>query len=433
MSLISTATSGLMSSQVVMNMIGQNVANATTEGYSRQTAQLSSTTDGGVTVSSISRVVDQYLNTQLWNATSDVGYDTSYSEYISATEELLSSDSMGIDTLLDDFYSALSAASSSPDDDTLREAVLSSAEALANGFNWLSESLNDQYSSINEQLATSVSSVNDLSSTIAELNQQIITLQAQGGDTSSLEDSRDQAVTELSELIAVDVTEQADGSYTLTLGQGQPLVSGSTAATLSLNNGDVSLQYNSQTFSVSDDVGGNIGGLLDYVSEVLEPTLSALNEQATSIADEFNALQTSGYDLDSESGSALFTYSSSNAAGSLALADDFTTDDLAFSDSATSGSSNNNNLLLMLDLQEDQSDSYSTLLADVAIQSSAISATLSANTELVDSVESSISSTSGVNSDEEAANLLIYQAAYEANAKVITVAGELFDTLMSMF
>lgn len=433
MSLISTATSGLMSSQVVMNMIGQNVANATTEGYSRQTAQLSSTSDGGVTVSSISRVVDQYLNTQLWNATSDVGYDTSYSEYISATEELLSSDSMGIDTLLDDFYSALSAASSSPDDDTLREAVLSSAEALANGFNWLSESLNDQYSSINEQLATSVSSVNDLSSTIAELNQQIITLQAQGGDTSSLEDSRDQAVTELSELIAVDVTEQADGSYTLTLGQGQPLVSGSTAATLSLNNGDVSLQYNSQTFSVSDDVGGNIGGLLDYVSEVLEPTLSALNEQATSTADEFNALQTSGYDLDSESGSALFTYSSSNAAGSLALADDFTTDDLAFSDSATSGSSNNNNLLLMLDLQEDQSDSYSTLLADVAIQSSAISATLSANTELVDSVESSISSTSGVNSDEEAANLLIYQAAYEANAKVITVAGELFDTLMSMF
>jgi len=433
MSLISTATSGLMSSQVVMNMIGQNVANATTEGYSRQTAQLSSTSDGGVTVSSISRVVDQYLNTQLWNATSDVGYDTSYSEYISATEELLSSDSMGIDTLLDDFYSALSAASSSPDDDTLREAVLSSAEALANGFNWLSESLNDQYSSINEQLATSVSSVNDLSSTIAELNQQIITLQAQGGDTSSLEDSRDQAVTELSELIAVDVTEQADGSYTLTLGQGQPLVSGSTAATLSLNNGDVSLQYNSQTFSVSDDVGGNIGGLLDYVSEVLEPTISALNEQATSIADEFNALQTSGYDLDSESGSALFTYSSSNAAGSLALADDFTTDDLAFSDSATSGSSNNNNLLLMLDLQEDQSDSYSTLLADVAIQSSAISATLSANTELVDSVESSISSTSGVNSDEEAANLLIYQAAYEANAKVITVAGELFDTLMSMF
>jgi flagellar hook-associated protein 1 FlgK len=433
MSLISTATSGLMASQVVLNMIGQNVANATTDGYSRLTAQLSSSSSGGVTVDSISRVVDQYLNTQLWSATSDVGYSTSYSESISATESLLSSDTMGIDTLLDSFYSALSSASSTPDDDASREEVLSTAEALANGFNWLSENLNDQYSSINEQLDSSVTSVNDLTSTIADLNAQIVALQSQGGDTSSLEDSRDSAVTDLSELMEVSVTEQSDGSYTLTLGQGQPLVSGSTAATLSLDNGDVSLQYGSQTFDVSDDVGGSIGGLLDYESDVLDPTLSTLNELAATVADQLNALQASGYDLDGNSGSDLFTYDSSNAAGSLAVSSSMTNDGLAFSDSATSGSNNNSNLLLMLDLQEDQSDTYSSLVSDVAIQSSSATAMLTANTELVDSVSSSISSNSGVNSDEEAANLLTYQAAYEANAKVVTIAGELFDTLMSMF
>jgi flagellar hook-associated protein 1 FlgK len=433
MSLISTATSGLMASQVVLNMIGQNVANATTDGYSRLTAQLSSSSSGGVTVDSISRVVDQYLNTQLWSATSDVGYSTSYSESISATESLLSSDTMGIDTLLDSFYSALSSASSTPDDDASREEVLSTAEALANGFNWLSENLNDQYSSINEQLDSSVTSVNDLTSTIADLNAQIVALQSQGGDTSSLEDSRDSAVTDLSELMEVSVTEQSDGSYTLTLGQGQPLVSGSTAATLSLDNGDVSLQYGSQTFDVSDDVGGSIGGLLDYESDVLDPTLSTLNELAATVADQLNALQASGYDLDGNSGSDLFTYDSSNAAGSLAVSSSMTNDGLAFSDSATSGSNNNSNLLLMLDLQEDQSDTYSSLVSDVAIQGSSATAMLTANTELVDSVSSSISSNSGVNSDEEAANLLTYQAAYEANAKVVTIAGELFDTLMSMF
>nr|WP_321272594.1 flagellar hook-associated protein FlgK [uncultured Tolumonas sp.] len=433
MSLISTATSGLMSSQVVLNMIGQNVANATTEGYSRLTAQLSSNSAGGVTVDSITRVVDQYLNTQLWSATSDVGYSTSYSENITSTESLLSSDTMGIDTLLDSFYSALSSASSTPDDDASREAVLSSAEALANGFNWLSENLNDQYSSINEQLDSSVTSVNDLTSTIATLNAQIVALKQQGGDTSSLEDSRDQAVTDLSDLIAVNVSEQSDGSYTLTLGQGQPLVSGSTAATLSLDNGEISLQYGSQTFSVNDDAGGSIGGLLDYETDVLTPTISALNDLAATIADEFNTLQASGYDADGNSGSALFTYDSSNAAGTLTVSSSITSDDLAFSDSATSGSNNNSNLLLMLDLQEDQSDTYSAMVSDVAIQSSSASATLTANTELVDSVTSSIASTSGVSSDEEAANLLTYQAAYEANAKVITVASELFDTLMSMF
>nr|WP_321241441.1 flagellar hook-associated protein FlgK [uncultured Tolumonas sp.] len=433
MSLISTATSGLMSSQVVLNMIGQNVANATTDGYSRLTAQLSSNSDGGVTVDSITRVVDQYLNTQLWSATSEVGYATSYSENITSTESLLSSDTMGIDTLLDSFYSALSAASSTPDDDASREAVLSSAEALANGFNWLSENLNDQYSSINEQLDSSVTSVNDLTSTIATLNEQIVALKQQGGDTSSLEDSRDQAVTDLSDLLEVNVSEQSDGSYTLTLGQGQPLVSGSTAATLSLDNGEIALQYGSQTFSVGDDAGGSIGGLIDYETDVLTPTLSALNDLAATIADEFNSLQTSGYDIDGDSGSALFTYDSSNAAGTLAVSSSITSDDLAFSDSATSGSNNNANLLLMIDLQEDQSDTYSSMVSDVAIQSSSASATLTANTELVDSVTSSIASNSGVSSDEEAANLLTYQAAYEANAKVITVASELFDTLMSMF
>jgi flagellar hook-associated protein 1 len=433
MSLISTATSGLMASQVVLNMIGQNVANATTDGYSRLTAQLSSNSSGGVTVDSISRVVDQYLNTQLWSATSDVGYSTSYSESISAAESLLSSDSMGIDTLLDNFYSALSTASSTPDDGATREEVLTTAASLANGFNWLSENLTYQYNSIDEQLDSSVTSVNDLTSTIADLNAQIVALQNQGGDTSSLEDSRDSAVTDLAELIEVNVTEQSDGSYSITMGQGQPLVSGNSAATMSLDNGDVSLQYGSQTFDVSDDVGGSIGGLLDYENDVLDPTLSSLNDLAATVADQLNSLQTSGYDLDGNSGTALFTYDSSNAASSLAVSSSVTSDGLAFSDSATSGSNNNGNLLLMLDLQGDQSDTYSSLVSDVAIKSSSASATLSANKDLVDSVTSSISSNSGVNSDEEAANLLTYQAAYEANAKVITVASELFDTLMSMF
>lgn len=434
MSLISTATSGLMSSQVVLNMIGQNVANATTDGYSRLTATLSTTSDGGVTVSSISRVVDEYLNSQLWSASSETGYYTSYSEYLSATETLLSSDTMGIDTLLDDYYSALSAASSSPDDDTLRQAVLSAAESLVSGFNYLYENLNTQYASVNEQLDSSVDSVNELTTTIAELNEAIVALQAQGGDTSSLEDSRDSAITELAEMMEIDVTEQSDGSYSVTLSQGQPLVSGSTAATLNLeSDGSLSLSYHQQTYSVGEDVGGTIGGLQDYLSEVLEPTLTTLNELAASIADDFNSLQSSGYNLDGDSGSALFTYDSDNAAGSLAITDNFTTDDLAFSGSSTAGSSDNTNLLLMLDLQEDEVDSYSSLVADIATQSSAASSALTAYSEQVDSVESSISSTSGVNSDEEAANLLTYQAAYEANAKVITVASELFDTLMNMF
>lgn len=433
MSLISVASSGLMATQIAMNTVSENVANTTTDGYSRKTTTLTATSDGGVAATSINRVSSSYLNTQLWNASSDSGYYTEYSEYLSSMEDTLSSDTMSIDTLLDDFYTALSAASSDPDDDSLRQTAVSSAESVATGFNWISDNLNDQFDSISEELDTSVASVNDLTSTIADLNEQIATLQAQGGDTSSLEDSRDSAVTELASMLDISVTTQSDGSYTITLSQGQPLVSGGTAATLSEDDGDVSLTYGTQTFSVSEDVGGSIGGLIDYRENVLEPTLDSLNDLAAQIADAFNSLQTSGYDVNGDSGTALFTYDADNAAGTLSLADGFSSDDFAFSNSATEGSSNNENLLEMLDLQDDQESAYTSLVGSIAIKSSAASDQLDANTTLVSNIESNISSNSGVNSDEEAANLLVYQNAYEANAKVITVASDLFDTLINMY
>ncbi len=434
MSMISTATSGLTATQVVMNMIAENVANATTDGYSRQVATLSTTSSGGVTVSSITRVSSDYLNSQLWDANSEEGYYTSYEEYISSTEDVLSSDSMDINTLLDSFYSALSAASASPDDDSLRETVLSTASAVADGFNYIYDTLSSQYESISDEIDTSVSSANDLLSTIADLNDQIATLQASGSDTSSLEDARDEAVSSLSSLMEINVETEDDGTYTITLDQGQPLVSGSTASSLTLNDdGTLSVQYKSQTFTSSDDIGGSIGGLLDYQNDVLTPTLDTLNELAASFADALNSAQTSGYDIDGNSGTAMYTYDSSNAAGTIAIVDDFTTDDLAFSGDSTNGSGDNTNLLAMLDLQDDQEDAYSTLLSSVAVKSSSISSALTSSSERVDSVEESISSNSGVSSDEEAANLVAYEQAYSANAKVISVASELFDTLINMF
>jgi len=434
MSMIGNATSGLTASQVVMNMISENVANATTDGYSRQTATLVTSASGGVTVTSIDRVVSSYLNAQLWSANADEGYYTSYEEYISATEETLSSDSMNINSLLDDFYSALSAASASPDDDSLRQEVLSTAESVASGFNYIYSSLSSQADSIDSELDSDVSSVNDLLSTIATLNEQISNLEIQGGDTSSLEDARDVAVSSLSSLMDISVTESDDGTYTITMSQGQPLVSGSNASTVSLDDdGTLTIQYKSQTFTASDDIGGAIGGLIDYENDVLTPTLATLNELAATFADSLNDAQENGYDINGDAGTALFTYDSDNAAGTIAVSDDFTTDDLAFSGDATNGSGDNTNLLSMLDLQDDQESGYSSLLSKIAVKSSSIESALSASSELVDSVETSISSLSGVSSDEEAANLLIYEQAYTANAKILSIASDLFDTLINTF
>jgi flagellar hook-associated protein 1 FlgK len=434
MTMISNATSGLMATQVVMNAISNNVANSDTDGYSRQTVTLSSVVSGGVSVSSVDRETSFYLSQQTWTTTSDVGYYTSYSEYATYLEELMSSDSLDITTSLTTFYSALEAASSSPDDDSLRTAVLTDAEAVCDAVNSLAGYMDELQEQIDSQISSTLSTANDLASQIAALNDKIVALQSSGGDTSSLEDSRDAAITSLSELVDISIVAQDDGSYTISLPQGQTLVSGSSSGALNYSSASgLTLTYGKQTSTVNEDMSGSLGGLLAFSSEVLEPTQEALNELAATIADEFNALQTAGYDLNSSAGTELFSYDSDDAASTLAIADDFSGDDLAFSGSASAGTGDNTNLLSMLDLQGDQEDTYTALVTKLGLISSQASSALTTSTSLQSSLQDSLSSISGVNLDEEAANLVSYQNIYSANSKVLTVADELFDTVLNMF
>lgn len=435
MSMISTAASGLSATQVVLNAISNNVANSETDGYSRRTVTLTSVSTGGVTASSINRETSFYLQTQSWDSTSDVGYYTSYSEYTTYLEELMSSDSLDISTSLTTFYSALEEASTSPDDDSLRTAVLTDAEAVADAFNSLAGYLDDIETEVESQVGTTVDSINDYASQIAELNAQIVKLQSTGSDTSSLEDSRDSLIASLSELVEVDVTAQDDGSYTITLPQGQTLVSGSSSGTMDWSEDDgLTLTYGTQTTSVSEDMSGSLGGLFAFVSDVLEPTQEALGDLATQVADELNAVQATGYDLDGESGAALFTYDADDPAGTISISDDFDSDDLAFSSSSdTSETGNNDNLLTMLDLANDQESTYTALVTKLGLVSSQAEASLETSTSLQSTLADSVSSISGVNLDEEAANLVLYQNIYSANSKVLTVADELFETVLDMF
>jgi len=434
MTMISNATSGLMATQVVMNAISNNVANSDTDGYSRQTVTLSSVVSGGVSVSSVDRETSFYLSQQTWTTTSDVGYYTSYSEYATYLEELMSSDSLDITTSLTTFYSALEAASSSPDDDSLRTAVLTDAEAVCDAVNSLAGYMDELQEQIDSQISSTLSTANDLASQIAALNDKIVALQSSGGDTSSLEDSRDAAITSLSELVDITIVAQDDGSYTISLPQGQTLVSGSSSGALNYSSASgLTLTYGKQTSTVNEDMSGSLGGLLAFSSEVLEPTQEALNELAATIADELNALQTAGYDLNSSAGTELFSYDSDDAASTLAIADDFSGDDLAFAGSASAGTGDNTNLLSMLDLQGDQEDTYTALVTKLGLISSQASSALTTSTSLQSSLQDSLSSISGVNLDEEAANLVSYQNIYSANSKVLTVADELFDTVLNMF
>lgn len=447
MSLFSIGCSGLNAAQAALNVASNNIANVNTTGYSRQEVQFGSRTPErglGVSVDSIRRITDSYLTSQQWRSASATGFNQSYEQYINTTEQVLGSDAMSITKGVDAFFAALSAAAESPESSASRQQIVSTSQALAGRFNQLAVTFGGQQQQLNEQMATTVQQINGQSQQVAALNKQIIEVAANAGDTSALEDQRDQAVLALAKQLDVKVNRQADGSLSLSLAQGQPLVLGSNASTLNLQGDTLSLQFGPQRFPVEQKMQGSLGGLLAYGQEVLKPTLQELGTMASKLAEAMNSQQAAGFDMNTPrtQGKPLFSFDANDPASTLTLSSGFQPEDLAFGASKLDASGNkvaeggvgdNRNLLAMLALKDQHYDAYSKLLGKVAVGSSQAKAELAASQQLAKQVSDKVMSVSGVNLDEEGVSIMQYSKAYQANAKVISTADQLFNELLGMF
>ncbi|MFQ2267352.1 lateral flagellar hook-associated protein LfgK [Aeromonas hydrophila] len=439
MSLLNIGFSGLNSAQIALNITAQNIANVNTIGYSRQEAMMGSLSGfgrldngQGVEVTGVRRITDDYLVSQHWRSRSATGASYSFHQYINTTEQLLGSESMNIAKGLDSFFASLSAALDSPETPAQRSQIVSSAGALANRFGQLNESMLTQEKQIDDQLNSTVSQVNSYLKQVAELNTQISEQASKGVNTSVLEDSREQIVRELSTFMEVRVNRQSDGSFSLSLPQGQPLVLAGSSSTLSLAGDKLSLSFGPQSFDIPKLHGGSLAGVMEYRTTVLRPLRDELNQIAKKLADDFNAKQGGGVDLHGNPGKPLFTYDPLNPSGTLKIADGFTGDDLAFA-KAGGGSGDNRNLQELLTIKDDQYDAYSALLGRMAVQSGQAKATMTADANMEKQLATKLSSISGVNTDEEGVKIMAYTKAYQANAKVISTSEQLFTSILNMF
>ena len=439
MSLLNIGFSGLNASQIALNISAQNIANVNTIGYSRQEAMMGSLSGFGrmdngmgVEVTGVRRITDDYLVSQHWRSRSATGSSYAFHQYINTTEQLLGSESMNITKGLDSFFASLSAALDSPETPAQRSQIVSSAGALANRFGQLNESLVTQEKQIDDQLGSTITQVNSYLKQVAELNTQIGEQASKGVNTSALEDSREQIVRELSTFMEVRVNRQSDGSFSLSLPQGQPLVLAGSSSTLSLAGDTLSLSFGPQSFEVPRLQGGTLAGVLEYRTTVLRPLRDELNQIAKKLADDFNAKQAGGVDLNGDPGKPLFSYDPLNPSGTLKVADGFTGDHLAFA-KAGGGNGDNRNLQELLTIKDDQYDAYSALLGKMAVQSGQAKATMEADANMEKQLATKLSSVSGVNLDEEGVKVMAYTKAYQANAKVISTSDQLFNSILNMF
>jgi len=454
MSIINNALTGALAAQAALNTTSQNISNVQTAGYTRQGVLLSAVAPqtgltnagNGVQVTSLIRFSNDYQNQALWTSNSDLGAKTQTQPYFTQMEQVMGDDKAGLSAGVDGFFAALNASAGDATSSPLRQAVLTAADAMAQHFNSIYDVTANQVLSVNQQRSAALPQVNQLSGSIATLNQQIASA-GSSTNTSALQDQRNQQIDQLASLVGVQVDTKSDGTTDVSLTNGQPLVVGNQSSTMAFDNSSgtqvLKLTFGPATFTVDDSsVGGQLGGLSNYLHNTLVPLQQSISQFAGQLATQVNTAFQAGTDSNGNPGQPLLQYSATNGSGLLQLTPGLTSDQLAYSGNGTPGDTTNLQAVIGVANQTVTLPSVGTvtitdadtqLVGKLGIDSQQNQALLTTATTIRNQAHDDWESTSGVNSDEEAVNLVAYQNMYQANMKVIAVANTLFDATLSMF
>lgn len=300
--------SGLTAAQRAFEVIGNNIANAATEGYHRQKIQLSpaysqmpgqTTFIGGVNVDGVARMIDTLLEEEILRQKSSLASMSQQTSTLSTIEAAFgefATENGGLNAAIDNFFTSLQNLNSHPDGTIWQNQVVSDAEMMAGRFKSLAQFMESIQNQITLEAERTTGTINALTGQIAELNQQIQRLTLIGGQTSSMQDHRDQYITELSELIGVQTIARENGVVDVSAG-GIGLVTGSFAAALEAgydSNGRLGLSPKGASTYSTNLEGGKMGGLLTLHNRTVSGFLDDLNALAGTIISEINAFHVMG-------------------------------------------------------------------------------------------------------------------------------------------
>lgn len=331
MNLYGLGLSALLNAQQNLQTTGHNINNSAIEGYSRQTV-LSQTQGAnatgagyigrGIQTVTIQRAYDQFLSQQLMSSKGKHTEYVSYGNQIDQLNNLFSDREAGVSPALQEFFGALQAVASNPDDAAARQELLGRAQNVATQLKETDTFIENQRSNLNTQIGTLTHQINSYVERIHDLNGQITKAQAATPNHSpnDLLDQRDQLLMELNELVEVKSFEQ-DGRLNLTLSNGQLLLSGSTIHELHAipSTADPSRhvlayqaqgQEGAQWVEMNDATiqGGELGGVLRYRAQTLDAAQNTLGRLALGIGQSINEVHRQGVDLNGEMGADVFYF-----------------------------------------------------------------------------------------------------------------------------
>jgi flagellar hook-associated protein 1 FlgK len=463
---LNSALTALYAQRRALDLTGQNIANANTVGYSRQRAELSpveavtnparwSTSRGvgdGVEITDVTRLHNEFMTARTRAEHGLNQYLQTQSAVFANVEQTLGEPSdTGLQSQLADYWSAWSDVANRPGDMSARTQLLSRARTITDNMHTIRQNLDNFFGSTREALTADLRVVNQTSAGIADLNDRIALAKTGNMPTNELSDRRDQLVLQLSEMTGAIGRLKPDGSVDVALG-GNLLVQGDAVRTLSpagsttvdgAGVAKVRVIFDDSPTSTAEITTGKIASHLEALTKTIPDAVTGLDKVAATLISTVNTQHEKGWDIEiipptmpppqvptPQQGGPFF---SGTNAKDIGLA--FTDPRMIAASSTPSTPYQGDNAILMGNIAKDPDSAdtqYRNYVVDIGIQAQTVNRRADAQQVISDDVTAAEQAESGVSLDEEMTNMLMYQRAYEAAAKVISTVDDTLDTLINM-
>ena len=448
--LLSIAASGAAAAEVALNLTGQNIANASTQGYVRRSAnnvELASASSwstandislSGVTVSGIVRNADPFLQTEARNTASNTAGASATVSGLTDVESAV--ENSGVFTAIGNFQNALSSLAQNPTDASARETVIQNGQTMSSAFQIAAQSLASTQTGLQGEVGNGVSQINLLATQLATINTQLSATSGSSfagsnvttSDRASLMDQRDSLLDQMGQLANIASTIQTDGSVNVNIGgiSGPPLVTGTTTNVLTNtanSDGTESLKVGNAAVTLG---GGSLTGNQASLAKLAQIG-SDLDSLAGSIATTINTQQAQGADLKGQPGAPLF---SGATAATLTLVNSSPSAIATAAAGSAAHSSDTTNLTALTNgfATLDPAGAMNTILTDISGSVQSATTTSATLQTLSSAAQASLSAQSGVNLNNEAINLVQFQQAFQASGKVMQAASTVFTTIFNL-
>lgn len=446
-SILNIGAQSLAAYQSALSVTSHNISNADNTNYSRErvllkaqtTTSAAGTIGAGVTMEDVSRVRDSIVDSQLRQYYSQNSMSTKTSDFLSQVESTLSEPGdSGLSTMINNFFDSWSKLSVTPDSSSLRQNVLQTGQLMTQKMQSIYQGIQQVYPDLENEASSTVDTVNTTLQSIQTLNKQIYEAQLTGSDTNDLLDSRDAAIDSLSKLANINVSYDKDNSANISIGG---VLAADRYSSMqfhtTVDNGQLKMQTSDNATTVNL-TGGELGSIVQLHNTTLPSYLKQLDDTANKIMTQVNTLHASGTTLTTPPKTGV-NFFSSYSNGVLTINPDIVSNTNNIAASADGSTGNNEIAKSIADAGSAKlsdgttiTSTYAAFVNKVGTDVQQASQSTDSTGSVVQQLEGQRSNYSGVSVDEEMTNIMKYQRSYEASAKVVNMANEIMQTLLTM-